>query len=107
MSGGTFDYKQYILEQIADEIEERINRNGKLKYKKDLWMSKAFYENYPEEKYYEKYSDEAISELKAIIASLRVCKGFVDAADRLFASDDGEEIFHNKLKEMAKNVKFK
>lgn len=97
MSGGTFDYQQFALERIADEIEERVNRNGKLKPKEDLWMSKDFYESYPEERYYEKYSDETIRELKKMVSILRSCKESVDAADKLFASDHSEQTFLNKL----------
>ena len=29
MSGGAFDYKQYFIEYIADEIEQRILKSGR------------------------------------------------------------------------------
>ena len=55
MSGGYFDYNQYRINDIADSIERKLNRQGKEKPKDELYGDKEYYEKYPDEKYYYTY----------------------------------------------------
>ena len=50
MSGGFFDYKQYLINEIADIIEKKLTEQGKKKSEEDLWENEEFYNAYPEEK---------------------------------------------------------
>lgn len=96
MSGGYFDYKQYLLEQWKDELNELIETNGKEKTKEELkeierihgleWLVK-----YPEDKFYHKYSDEVIEKMKELSELLRKTKVRIDAIDRFLSGDDGED----------------
>ena len=73
MSGGFFNYKQYELEHIADDIEELI-RDGD-------------------------YSKETIEKFKLTVALLRTTKAYVHRIDWLVSCDDSEETFHERLEE--------
>ena len=50
MSGGHFDYNQYKIGYIADEVEQLIERNGKEipKEYRDDWSGTNYYEYPPE-----------------------------------------------------------
>jgi len=49
MSGGRFDYNQYKIGDIADDIEYHIEKNGRKKtaeeLKEESWNLKEYYEN--------------------------------------------------------------
>ena len=55
MSGGTFDYNQYKIRYIADDVEQEIARSGKPKTPRELkeedgWRNnKEWYEKYPQD----------------------------------------------------------
>ena len=91
MSGGTFDYKQYQINDIIDQIDgiklridlptnEEINSNGSLKS----------YFNEP---------DKIKEELDKALNLLRLSSIYVQRIDWLIAGDDGEDSFHKRLKE--------
>lgn len=79
MSGGHFDYKQYELNQLADEVDQLILDNSE----KD-WMN---------------YSDETIKEFKKASWLLRLAATYTQRIDWLVSGDDGEESFHKRLGE--------
>lgn len=87
MSGGHFDYNQYKIQYMIDEIEHLIlnNENEEL----NQWGDKigSF------------YSKETITEFKAAIALLKVTYVFAQRIDWLVSGDDSEENFHRRLKE--------
>lgn len=58
MSGGRFDYSQYKIREIYEEIQKELNSQGKEKSKEDLWMQKEYYEKYPEEKFQYTYRED-------------------------------------------------
>lgn len=94
MSGGAFDYKQYQLDYIVDEIEQLINQNGgkKESYNKD-W----------EDEFHYKYPDDIIEEFKNGIKYLKLAKVYTQRIDWLVSGDDGEACFRERLeKELAK-----
>jgi hypothetical protein len=103
MSGGTFDYKQYNITMIADEIEQRIERSGRPKTREELkdegWRDPEWYKKYPGDLNHYKYSDEVIEEFKKGVEILRKAHVYAQRIDWLISCDDSEESFHRRLKE--------
>lgn len=102
MSGGKFNYDQYKIGYIADDIEKLIERNGKEKTKEELkeegWRDPSWYKNYPEDLYHYKYPDEVIDQFKIAISLLRKSEIYAHRIDWLLSSDDSEETFLKRLK---------
>jgi hypothetical protein len=73
MSGGHFNYKQYEIGAIADEIESLISDN--------------------------EYSPEIIERFVEAVFSLRNAEIMVQRIDYLVSEDDGEEAFIRRLDE--------
>ena len=103
MSGGAFDYKQWHIEQIADDVEKLIEKNGREKTREELkeegWRGDDWYEKYPEDLYHYKYPDEIIEKFKEGMKVLRVAAVYAQRIDWLVSGDDGEESFLERLKE--------
>jgi hypothetical protein len=93
MSGGFFDYKQYNINSIKEDIEDIIEKNNKLVLKedrRDKWDDRIVY--------YE-FSDEVIAEFKNAVEALRVAQIYAQRIDWLISDDDSEETFFERLKE--------
>jgi hypothetical protein len=103
MSGGAFDYKQYNISMIADEIEQTIERSGRPKTKEELkdeyWRGEDWYKIYPENLNHYKYPDDIIEEFKKGVDILRKAQIYAQRIDYLISGDDGEESFRERLKE--------
>jgi len=103
LSGGAFDYKQWHIEQIADDVEKLIEKNGRKKadeeLKDEFWHGDDWYEKYPEDLYHYKYPDEVIEKFKEGIKVLRIAAVYAQRIDWLLSGDDGEESFLERLKE--------
>ena len=101
MSGGTFDYQQYKIGEIADQIEQYIFTNGKKKRQDELasYEDKDWLEKYPESAYHRKYSDEVIEEFKKAVYCLKKAQIYAQRVDWLIAGDDGEDNFLERLKD--------
>ncbi len=101
MSGGHFDYKQQHINQIADDVEKLIERNGREKTREELkdehWNGPDWYERYPEDLYYYKYPDEVIEKFKESLTILRQAAVYAQRIDWLLSGDDGEESFLERL----------
>lgn len=103
MSGGHWDYIQYRFTDVADDIKQIIEKNGKEKTVDELrdgnWLnSPDYYERYPDEKLHYKYPDEVIEELKKgadIIAKAQI---YMQRIDWLLSGDDGVESFLRRLR---------
>jgi len=76
MSGGTLNYKDYYISDIANQIEEHIVQNNKE----------------------QTYSPETIQRLNEAVDLLRKAAVLVHRIDYLLAGDHGEDRFHEKLK---------
>lgn len=46
MSGGHFDYDQFKIRQIADEVEQIIFKNGEKREKRESWEDEYYYNNH-------------------------------------------------------------
>jgi hypothetical protein len=105
MSGGTFDYNQYKIRYIADDVEKEIAKSGKPKSQRELkdesgWRdNREWYEKYPEDLNHHKYPDEVIAEFKNAYEALRKAEIYAQRIDWLLAGDDGEKSFLERLKE--------
>lgn len=73
MSGGHFDYQQYNIQNIADDVEQLIESNDG------------------------NYSEETIVEFKRGLELLRKAQVYVQRIDWLVSGDDGEDSFHRRL----------
>ena len=102
MSGGAFDYNQYKIGYIADQIEHEIEKNGRSKTKEELkdesWKGPDWYERYPEDLNHYKYPNEVIEEFKNAVKYLRIAEVYAQRIDWLLSGDDGEESFISRLK---------
>jgi hypothetical protein len=87
MSGGHFDYKQYSISDIADEIENVIALNNSKEL--DKWGSRIGH----------RYAPETIEQFEKAVQVLRVAKIYAQRIDWLLSCDDGQEQFHQRLKE--------
>jgi hypothetical protein len=101
MSGGHFDYKQWHINQIADDVEKLIERNGREKTREELkeegWRDNDWYKKYPEDLYYYKYPDEVIEKFKEGLTILKQAAVYAQRIDWLLSGDDGEETFLKRL----------
>ena len=78
MSGGAFDYYQYHIERVADDIEQEIRANEK-HYKDDY------------------YSNDTIERFKQAVRFLRIAAIYTQRIDWLLSGDDSEDSFHERL----------
>jgi len=99
MSGGHFDHKQYWINDIADTIERELNRQGKEKPKDELYFNKLYYEEYPEEKFYQIYSDIVQEKMREAVKQLRIAAIYAQRIDWFLSGDDSEESFIERLDE--------
>ena len=94
MSGGRFDYAQYHIRQIAEQIQNTIEKNGKPRKKEYEWE---------EDKYYE-FPEDIILEFKRAVAILKIAEVYANRIDWLLSWDDGEDAFRRRLKEELKGL---
>ena len=116
MSGGYYEYAQYHINDIANAIEEYINGHSLDEedindYIKSRWLEDKEKEYVIKNKHtvpnlYE-YSKETIKEFKKGLAILRKAYVYAQRIDWLLSGDDGEESFHERLKEELDNLKNK
>ena len=85
MSGGHFNYKQYELGHMADEIEQLILDNGSEEV-----------DEYGDRKSYD-YSPETIEAFNYARIALLHVQIYVQRIDWLVSGDDGEDSFHRRL----------
>ena len=108
MSGGAFDYQQYNIGRIADQIEETIIKNGVKKTPKEIkdegWRDPEWYKKYPEDKFHYKYPDEVIEKMKEAVKALKIAQVYAQRVDWLLSGDDGEESFLSRLDDELKKL---
>jgi len=74
MSGGRFDYSQYRITTMAEDIESYLEKNDH-----DL-------------------SEETLKEFRSAVFYLKKAFVYTQRIDWLLSGDDGEETFHQRLK---------
>jgi hypothetical protein len=107
MSGGAFDYNQYKIGYIADQIEDTVFNNGREKTREEIkndWHNDEWYEKYPEDLFHYKYPDEIIEKMKEAVKALKIAQVYAQRVDWLLSGDDGEESFLSRLEEDLKKI---
>ena len=84
MSGGHFDYQQYHLDNMADEIDKIVEHNDIKEL--DSWGYQIG-ENFP---------SEIIEKFEETSAYLRRASDMVQRVDWLLSGDDGESSFMSR-----------
>lgn len=109
MSGGHFNYDQYKIGYIADEIEKYIERNGRPKTRKELadepYFGADYYKEFPEALNHYEYPEEVIEKFKEAVKALRVAEIHAHRVDWLLSGDDDEDSFLRRLQEELERVK--
>lgn len=111
MSGGFFEYKQWEINNMADDVETLINKNGRKKTDRELkdesWRDAEWYKKYPGDLYHHEYPDEVIEKFKEGLNYLRLAAIYAQRIDWLVSGDDGEESFLRRLEEDLNKLKTK
>ena len=116
MSGGSFDYYQWHIDDIANSIENyiyghSIDEDRIEEYIEDHWLEEEEKEYILKNKHTLPnsygFSKETIKEFKKGLAILRKAYVYAQRIDWLLSGDDGEESFHERLKEELDNLKNK
>lgn len=89
MSGGHFEYQQYHIEDIAQEIENLIKTNDEI----------------GEYGYTRGYSKETLSKFREAVTVLQKAAIMAQRIDWLVSGDDGEESFHKRWEEELNLIK--
>ena len=85
MSGGHFDYKQYSIDSIYQDIKQLILDNDSDEVN-EWGGSKG-----------RRYTNETILEFKRALEFLRLAQIYTQRIDWLVSGDDGEDSFHRRL----------
>jgi hypothetical protein len=93
MSGGHFQYEQYKLQMIADEIEQLIIDNESEEVDRYGDKKGSF------------YSNETITEFKYALVVLKIAYVYAQRIDWLVSGDDGEDSFHRRLTDELEKLK--
>lgn len=88
MSGGHFDYQQHQISNIVEELERIVSLSPE---------DRILYPWY-------NYTEKTLEEFKTAITYLRIAFVYAERLDYLISSDDGEETFHERLKNDLKEV---
>lgn len=114
MSGGHFDYQQWRINEIADRIEEYLD--GREVDEEDIegYINTEFLSDeeiaYIRKRHhtmpnYYGYSKDTIKEFRKAVKLLRKAYVYAQRIDWLLSGDDGEESFHERLKEELNELK--
>jgi hypothetical protein len=100
MSGGTFDYNQYRIRDIANRIKEEIYNSGREKTKKEIEKEiRDWYPDHKPDSHHYAYPKEVVEEFVKAYKILRVAEIYAHRIDWLLAGDDGEETFMERLQQ--------
>ena len=108
MSGGHWNYLQYRLTDVAEDIDKLIEQNGKPKTEEELkeetWRDEDWYNKYPEDRYYYEYDEDVIEQFKKAAHAIRIAQIYMQRMDWLLSGDDGEESFLRRIDEDLKEL---
>ena len=92
MSGGHFDYTQYLMEDVAVEIDNLIEEHNSMSMKE--WLGCGPEDFYPR---------EVIKKFEEAAYTIRRAAVMVQRIDYLVSCDDGEESFLKRWKDEVRN----
>ena len=96
MSGGAFEYNQYRIRQIWEEIQNELDKQGQ--EKEVLFYEKEYYEKYPEARFEEVYREDVQQIFKDGIEALKKAEVYAQRIDWFLSGDDGEDSLVSRLK---------
>ena len=98
MSGGKFSYKQWHIDNIADQIEQEVILSGKPipKQKWSYYERQEFEETHKHPMNYA-YPDSILRRMDEAVYALRAAAIYAQRVDYLLSGDDGEESFEERL----------
>lgn len=107
MSGGHFDYWQYHISHIAEEVKDVVVKNHveTPAREHERWDYDENGNLYPWAKYHYDYTPETIEKFKEGYKKLREAYIYAQRIDWLLSGDDSEESFHKRLKEDFNDLK--
>lgn len=92
MSGGHFNYDQYKIGQIADDIQLLIDTNGSTE------------RNGYGDRIGRGYPEEVVDRFREAVKVLRTAQVYAQRIDWLVSGDDGPESFLRRLEEELKDA---
>lgn len=108
MSGGHFDYAQYRIADVYNGIEDYMNGH-ELDDDEVANLVDSPYVEEADKEYIKKhhrtvpnnygYTEETLAEFRKGIKILKQAEVYAQRIDWLLSGDDGEETFHERLKE--------
>lgn len=114
MSGGHFDYAQYRIADIYTRIEDYMNGHELDDDEVANLVDSPYVEEEGKE-YIKKhhrtvpnpygYTEETLAEFRKAIETLKQAEVYAQRIDWLLSGDDGEENFHERLKEDLEKLK--
>ena len=96
MSGGKFDYDQYKIRMIWEEIQNELDKQGQ--EKQVAHWEKEYYEKYPEARFEEVYREDVQQIFKDGIEALKKAEIYAQRIDWYLSGDDGEDSLVSRLK---------
>ncbi len=107
MSGGTFNYDQWHIQQIADQIEQTIIEAGRriTQTSDDNEYRRYSFEEMDE--YYPKFNSKTLGIMKRAVYVLRMAYIYAQRVDWLLAGDDGEDNLEERLQMELSELKAK
>ena len=108
MSGGAFDYQQYHIEEIADDIERTIIEAGRV-IPDEIWVKNHWYGSSFDDsnRTYPTYERKTIDIMKRAVYILRMAYIYAKRVDWMLSGDDGEESLAIRLEEELQDLKTK
>lgn len=107
MSGGHFDYLQRGILNLAEDIEEELDRQNTPLPEQDLIFREDYYKEYPEDAFYPVYPEEIQQRFRDAIKALKRAYIYVQRIDWYLSGDDGEKDFLERLEEELKELEEK
>ena len=96
MSGGKFDYDQYKIRTIWEEIQNELDKQGQ--EKQVAHWEKEYYEKYPEARFEEVYREDVQQIFKDGIEALKKAEIYAQRIDWYLSGDDGDDSLVSRLK---------
>lgn len=87
MSGGTYDYIQFRLNEVADDIKEKIRKNEEMRKNPSEYDEGVCYD------------DATIEKFKEAVPIIKWAAIYIHRIDWLLSGDDGESDFRERLTE--------
>ena len=99
MSGGRFSYKQWHIENIADQIEQEVIMSGK-PIPRNRWdyHERQEYEETHKQPMNYAYPESVLRRMEEAVYALKRAAIYAQRTDYLLSGDDGEECFEERLK---------